>query len=102
MTIKDAESRLENRPLTSEKPVPRLYSMLSSDRNLLKSLAKKFDRKGARVKDCEVVRAALIALDKMNEEDWVDILSNLPKCAGRWGPKKKSTQGSKKTENKSK
>lgn len=102
MAVRDAESRLENRPLTNEKPVPRLYSMLSSDRNLLKLLAKKFDRKGARIKDCEVIRAALIALDKMSEEEWVDILSRLPKCAGRWGKKNKDASGPKKTAKKSK
>lgn len=81
---KNAESRLKNRPPARENTIPRLYSMLPSDLELVEELAKKFDRKGARISNSEVVRAGLLALDEMDEEEWVDVLSRLPKCVGRW------------------
>jgi Arc/MetJ-type ribon-helix-helix transcriptional regulator len=80
MAVRDVKTRLKNRPPAIEAPINRLYSMLPSDLELIEALADKFNQKGARINNSEVVRAGLIALQEMKEEQWVNVISRLPKC----------------------
>ena|ERR1051326_7536243 len=80
MATRDVKTRLKNRPPAIEAPINRLYSMLPSDLELIESLADRFNQKGARINNSEVVRAGLIALKEMKEEEWVNVISRLPKC----------------------
>lgn len=88
MAARDVKSRLKNRPRATESPVGCLYSMLPSDLKLLESLADKFNEKGARINNSEVVRAGLAALKILKEEQWVRVISQLPKCAQNKGRKR--------------
>lgn len=80
MAVREVKDRLKNRPPAIEAPINRLYSMLPSDLELIEELADKFNQKGARINNSEVVRAGLIALQEMKEEEWVSVISRLPKC----------------------
>lgn len=80
MAVREVKNRLKDRPSAIEAPINRLYSMLPSDLELIEALADKFNQKGARINNSEVVRAGLIALQGMKEEEWVGVISRLPKC----------------------
>jgi hypothetical protein len=85
---KNVRAGLNDRPLAAENTIGRLFSVLPADVELIENLAKKFDRKGARINNSEVVRAGLMALAGMSNDEWLNLLSRLPKCAGRWRDKK--------------
>lgn len=88
MAAQDVKSRLKNRPRATESPIGCLYSMLPSDLELLESLADRFNEKGARINNSEVVRAGLAALKILKDEQWVRVISQLPKCAQNKGRKR--------------
>lgn len=92
MAAKDVKTRLKNRPPATEATINRLYSMLPSDLELIESLADKFNQKGARINNSEVVRAGLAALQGMEEKDWVDVISQLPRCRHKKERKQTSTK----------
>lgn len=95
-----SKAGLKSRPLAAENTIGRLFSVLPADVELIDELAKKFDREGARINNSEVVRAGLMALSEMSNEQWLDLLSRLPKCAGRWREKKAGKTGANLTEKK--
>lgn len=93
MTAKDLKDRLKSRPKTNEHSVKGFFTALQEDLDLLDELVDRYNEKGARTRNSEVIRVAIRALAEMKDERVLEILCGLPKSSQ--GPKKTAVRENK-------
>lgn len=88
MDAEEIKKRLKKRPITYETPQPKTYKLLQDEVDLIDDLTARYSR--AKIKDTEIIRAAIRAFHRLAKEKGLEEIFQLPKLKPGRRAKEKS------------